>query len=69
MNWWAIFGVICVVGLAYAFYMCHLAGRSREAFWTGFFVGSFGCAGIIVQLFAGLFSLYVLYLFFSWIFG
>ena len=72
MNWWGIAGVICLVGLLYAVYLYRIEDRKedkKEAFGSGFLMGSLGCAGMIFQLFLGIVSLYVLYLIFSWIFG
>ena len=69
MNWWGIAGVICLVGLLYAVYLYRIEDRKedkKEAFWSGFLMGSLGCAGMIFQLFLGFVSLYVLYLIFSW---
>ena len=48
MNWWGIAGVICLVGLLYAVYLYRIEDRKedkKEAFWSGFLMGSLGCAG------------------------
>lgn len=72
MNWWGIVGVICLAGLIYAIFLYRSEKRKedkKDAFWSGFLMGSIGCAGMLLQLFLGLVSLYVFYLIFSWIFG
>ncbi len=72
MNVWGIIGVICLFGLITAFSLAKeetYKENRRKTFLYGFLTGGLGCAMMLGELFAGILSLYALYLFFSWIFG